>query len=333
MYGEEFTCRVCTLIFKSHHELESHLVTHNTYHCKVCKKVFFRKKDINFHRKYSPACDATLECELCHKKFLSKETLGNHKRLIHNPSENLHRCEICGKCYNFAKQTQKHMKSVHTAYEYMECRICHRLLLGPERLKYHITSSHIDGQDASSWFPCLTCGKTFKTEAFLKTHQQTHSNKRVLCHTCGKSFKSENSMAVHIRYEHTKVGTFFCKPCNKYFSSEHKYKNHVKRSEKHTGKAPFVPIYCEICGKAYKTEQILKSHLRIHSEEKPFKCDVCGAAFKQRVTLNTHLRVHSDLKKYSCCRCGLSFKWKQTFDNHCKKCDFAESVSDMLERE
>lgn len=33
---------------------------------------------------------------------------------------------------------------------------------------------------------------------------------------------------------------------------------------------------CPICGNKYRTSNILKDHMRLHSDEKPFKCEHCG---------------------------------------------------------
>lgn len=317
--GANFTCRVCTEDYQTHSELESHFVTHTPYRCKICKKKFFSRRDVYIHRKNSTTCNAVATCELCKKNFFSKEAYNLHTKNFHTNAQK-HICVICQRSYRLNQTLNQHLKTVHIVHEYIECRVCQRLLLGPDRLKNHMKYAHIDGQESSYTFSCPTCSKVFKNEKFLRAHKAIHEYKLSLCDLCGKPFKSKALLNHHIKYQHTKVGTFRCEPCNKYFNTEQKYKNHIKHSTKHKVEDNTPAAFCEICGKGYKTERVLREHLRTHSDEKPFKCQICGAAFKQLVILRTHSRIHSNESKYNCPHCGMAFKWKQTFDNHRKKC-------------
>lgn len=57
---------------------------------------------------------------------------------------------------------------------------------------------------------------------------------------------------------------------------------------------------CSVCSKHFKTEQYLKMHMVIHSDEKPFHCDKCSASFNRRDKLKRHLLIHDPVKKYKC---------------------------------
>ena len=49
------------------------------------------------------------------------------------------------------------------------------------------------------------------------------------------------------------------------------------------------PLTCEICFGVYSTAQSLKSHKRVHTQEKPYKCEKCEKCFGEKSTLKRHM--------------------------------------------
>jgi hypothetical protein len=58
--------------------------------------------------------------------------------------------------------------------------------------------------------------------------------------------------------------------------------------------------HCSLCPKRFTRAFNLRSHLFVHTDERPFVCDVCGKAFSRQNDRKSHEALHSGEKKYVC---------------------------------
>jgi hypothetical protein len=63
---------------------------------------------------------------------------------------------------------------------------------------------------------------------------------------------------------------------------------------------PIGPFTCDSCPKVFHKFPHLRSHQRIHTDDRPFACKVCGKRFARQPDLTRHQASHSGGKKFSC---------------------------------
>ncbi|KAL4808508.1 hypothetical protein BDV18DRAFT_100783 [Aspergillus unguis] len=68
-----------------------------------------------------------------------------------------------------------------------------------------------------------------------------------------------------------------------------------KRVQKHPAN-----FQCHLCPKRFTRAYNLRSHLRTHTDERPFVCTVCGKAFARQHDRKRHEGLHSGEKKFVC---------------------------------
>ena len=93
------------------------------------------------------------------------------------------------------------------------------------------------------------------------------------------------------------------------------------------------PFRCLKCEKKFRCSHNLKTHRRIYNHsKKPFSCLKCEKKFSQSQHLKIHERIHTNEKPYRCLKCEMKFSRSHNLMTHervhtvekpfsCSKCE------------
>lgn len=334
-HNDSLKCEFCDKMFSNKNYYDKHIdfckTEEREFACKECVASFMTADELYSHEKLQHS-DESIPCELCNKRFLTTARMLEHKLRIHRSlqirKQMKWECLLCKKDNKFDTKGEyrQHMQSHGPDVKYI-CRICNIECKDLTNLQWHnrshrkkvraseksrILKPKVD-RDSDSCI-CDVCGKSMLSKIQLRMHRMTHLDK-VPCKVCSKPVKPSTMyqhMLIHkgVKRKPGKC-TSACDYCEYKSPSLSSLEAHVNRY--HLNIKPYI---CDICDSAFCTENLLKQHGFVHSDERNYTCELCNKKFRYKSTLRKHMFVHTGEKSHICDICGERFVCSSSMKEH-----------------
>lgn len=209
-------------------------------------------------------------------------------------------CPICGLSI---ASLQKHIENIHDQVKNYICDLCGYGAYTRSTFENHVLS-HFPGR-----VKCLHCDFGTTTEKLLQQHvtnrHEVHKRNVTMlpCLECDQTFMSVYGLNGHVLRKHRMVRNYECAACGKLFFSANELKFVIASNNFPNQSSKFISTFsahrkhqheeksavCEICGGAYGSEKLLRSHMISHRERK-FTCDLCGNQYATQRRADRHMK-------------------------------------------
>ncbi|XP_058833723.1 transcription factor grauzone-like [Topomyia yanbarensis] len=249
----------------------------------------------------------------------------------------------CGRRYYKKVRLLEHVQQLENP-ELFKCDICFKSFINSLGIRRHKQEMHLP--DELRIYGCERCPKRFAKQSQLAAHLKGHENldnATAKCEVCGKTFPSEALLKTHVKIRHTRPTDFICDVCAKGFYSKAEFLRHKKQHDlspaelrvqcdvcqqwlknrvswrKHYIRHSQGPTTCDLCGHVSPNKSALAGHKRHRHRESIHTCQECGKEFRRAINLREHMASHTGEALYSCSFCERTFNSNANMFSHRKK--------------
>ena len=159
------------------------------YFCKICDKIFTRRKD-KLNHELAHSGETMLSCSECGKEYLHESSLASHMRT--HDVDPLFMCDLCPKMFAQSHHLKTHILS-HSEPTNFTCKTCYKEFATAVDLNHH-NRSMISQEMSQFW--CKMC-KVY----FCRTHgpvgrSRIHAH---CCSACNELFYTHKKLKIHMK--------------------------------------------------------------------------------------------------------------------------------------
>ncbi|XP_077519924.1 uncharacterized protein LOC144129697, partial [Amblyomma americanum] len=259
---------------------------------------------------------ARLVCRYCGYVSSNANYLAHHERT--HTGERPFPCPVCPKAFNWKVDLKRHLRT-HTGEKPFPCSLCGRSF----RIRSHLTG-HLRCHSTERPYRCTRCPMRFTQSSGLARHMHVHSvpplqqaarllSSDVWCFAgCGSQWPpsaiTEATGGHRISPWHGQRVPSYPPPC---------YSDAVSAAA-----LADVTLDSNSTGsngggnKEPEWRMLLRTRLRNHAAERPFKCRLCPRSFTQSSHLNRHCLSHTGQQPFKCRFCDKRFARSDNCKTH-----------------
>ncbi|XP_012059016.1 PREDICTED: zinc finger protein 236-like [Atta cephalotes] len=331
-----YKCTICLKTFQKPSQLIRHIRIHTgekPFECTVCNRAFTQKSSLQIHA-WQHKGIRPHACNLCNAKFSQKGNLKAHILRVHNApeGESTYACSYCSCVFKRLGSLNGHIKRMHsvTSEEFSAKSSEANPISSEAEMRATVDSvisqlasleSVVNNTADSTRTTNLSAEQNDILQQALKNSGLPNKNDVVSKETAEPK-KTDSSTSYVTLVDRTAGGT-----SRKYLTIKQRCVGNIRW------------YACSFCPKEFKKPSDLIRHLRVHTQEKPFKCMYCVRSFALKSTMIAHERTHTGVKKYACESCDKTFACHNSLTAHtklhtkphkCNICDKSFSASTIL---
>ncbi|GFO26160.1 Zinc finger protein [Plakobranchus ocellatus] len=330
------------------------------YFCKICDKIFTRRKD-KLNHELAHSGETMLTCTECGKEYLHESSLASHMRT--HDGDPLFMCDLCPKMFAQSHHLKTHILS-HSEPTNFTCKTCYKEFATAADLSHHNRS--LISQEMSQYW-CKMC-KVY----FCRTHGPS-CDRRIhayCCSACNELFFTHKKLKIHMRkFAHFSFGKpDFIEPLTEQELYPDKVPEGIKRSQSAKENSILKQSYQnpplreakrlanEDVENIVPRKKFKLSPRKVFVEDEQSSTSIHDSAPEERHGLDSDLRSPCKFRKGKpyCKKCNKSFKDSSELERHraivheespttlppqqsflpfmCKICNSGFSTKDDLER-
>ena len=193
------------------------------YFCKICDKIFTRRKD-KLNHELAHSGETMLTCTECGKEYLHESSLASHMRT--HDVDPLFLCDLCPKMFAQSHHLKTHILS-HSEPTNFACKTCYKEFATAHDLNHH-NRSQIKQEISQFW--CKMCKVYFCRTHGPECRKGIHA---YCCSACNELFFTQKKLRIHMKkfahFSHDKPD--YIEPLTEEELYPHKVPESVKRSQ------------------------------------------------------------------------------------------------------